>query len=275
MSASVDYFPDRRTVAYRRPDVISRREHLEEFGRDYSSGQHATFIGPTQRGKSRLMKEMLARVISEDLKAIVLMGKPPGRERTWNEEAAEQLGLHVTSEWPPSGLTHLENMRKGRGRPKNNKGWLLIPDQFLRDVDEDDANLYRHFKAALMHAYASTKQQYITVVDEAHQVQVDLKLKKQVDAPLMRGAPDNAVWQSLQRGAWVSMQTYAAPEHVFVFKDKNRDNPQRYGEIGGVDTAEMVQIVRGLKTKRVPTGGTISQAAYFRRADDEIRIVDT
>ena len=275
MSAEVDYFPSRQTALYRQPEVISRREHLEEFGKDYSSGQHATFIGPTQRGKSRLMKEMLGEVISDELKAIVLMGKPPGRERTWNVDAAEALGLHVTSEWPPSSLTHLENMRKGRGRPKNNNGWLLIPDQGLTDVDADDANLYRHFKAALLHAYGSTKQQYITVVDEAHQVQVDLKLKKNVDAPLMRGAPDNAVWQSLQRGAWVSMQTYAAPEHVFIFKDKNRDNQQRYGEIGGVDTAEMVQIVRNLKTHRVPSVGTISQAAYFRRADDEIRIVDT
>lgn len=272
----MSYFPDReREKTFTMPEVISRKEYLDQFAKDYGSGQHLTGIGPTQRGKSRLVKESLKRVVSPDLKAIVLMGKPRGRERTWSVEGAEECGLHVTHKWPPDNLTHLENMRKGRGRPKNANGWLLAPTEKPGDVDNEDAALYDSFRAAINHAYQSVKQQYILVVDEAHQVQVDLKLKKYIDQPLMRGAPDCSVWQTLQRGAWVSMQTYAAPEHVIIFKDKNRDNQQRYGEIGGVDTAEMVQIVRRLKTQRVPSGGTISQAAYFRRADDEIRIVDT
>jgi hypothetical protein len=168
-------------------------------------------------------------------------------------------------------------MRKGRGRPKNNNGWLLAPTEKPGDVDTEDAVLFRHFKAAINHAYqlGSDVAKYILVVDEAHQVQVDLKLKKDVDQPLMRGAPDCAVWQSLQRGRWVSMQTYSAPEHVLIFKDKDMGNQDRYGEIGGVDPAYMIQLVRRLKTERVKSGGTISQAAYFRRASDDIRIVDT
>lgn len=276
MTVSVDYFPDRgRQQSFPRAEVISRAEHLQEFKKDYSPGQHVTFIGPTQRGKSRLSKEMLKQVISEVLKLIALAGKPPGRERTWDEKAADELGLHVTEQWPPAVLTNLENMRRGRGTARHNNGWLLRPHHTMSDLDADNAELYRQFRAAILHAYGSTKQQFITLVDEAHHVQVDLNLKKEIDAPLMRGAPDNGVWQSLQRGRFVSYQTYCAPEHVLIFKDKNRDNQQRYGEIGGVDTAHMVHIVKNLRTERVPSGGTISQAAYFRRVSDDIRIVDT
>ena len=74
----------------RRLPVISRKEFLQEFKHDYHDGQHATGIGPTQRGKSRLFREMLKRVISPDRKAIVLVGKPPGRERTWDDDAAKK-----------------------------------------------------------------------------------------------------------------------------------------------------------------------------------------
>lgn len=276
MTADVTYFPDReREMTFTMPEVVSRQEHYQEFAKDYAAGQHATWIGPTQRGKSRMVKESLQRVVSPDLRALVLMGKPMGRERTWNIKGAEETGLHVTHVWPPDTRTHLENMRKGRGRPKNANGWLLAPTEAPGDVDNENALLTLHFGNALDDAYQSVKQQWILVVDEAHQVQVDLKLRKKVDAPLMRGAPDCGVWQSLQRGRWVSLQTYAAPEHVFIFKDKNTDAQQRYSEIGGVDAKYMIQLVRRLKAERVPSGGTISQCAYFRRASDDVRIVDT
>lgn len=276
MTAAADWFPSReRDRDFPRAEVISRAEFLEEFKHDYKPGQHLTTIGPTQRGKSRLTKEMAKRVISPELKLIALVGKPPNRERTWNEDAADELNLHMTETWPPTLPSAVTQLLKGKGRQKNNNGWLLRPAHTMTDLTADDLNMYTHFRSAILEAYGSVKQQYITLIDEAHHVQVDLKLKHEIDAPLMRGAPDNGVWQSLQRGRFVSYQTYCAPEHVLVFKDKNRDNQQRYSEIGGVDSQYMTHLVNNLRTERVPSGGTISQAAYFRRASDDVRIVDT
>lgn len=260
------------------PEIISRREFLQEFRSDYKPGQHLTTIGPTQRGKSRLTKEMAKLVISPSLKLIVLLGKPPHRERTWTSDTARELNLMVTEVWPPHGLKdraeHIRT-RGSLGRKKEINGYLLRPHHTMTDEDADDANMFRHFRAGIRHAYKATKQQYITLVDEGHHVQVDLKLKKVCEAPLMRGAPDNAMWTNLQRGRYVSYLVYDAPEHVLIFKDKDESNQQRYSEIGGVDSRYMKHVVTNLRTKRVESGGTISQAAYFRRASDDLRIVDT
>jgi hypothetical protein len=272
---TTDYFPARETE-FPRAEVIGRKDFVDQFARDYKSGQHLTAIGPTQRGKSRLTRELTQRVISPSRRLMVLLGKPPGRERTWDDKAARSLNLHITSTFPPDPMDWRpwwERIRYGRDSKRN--GYLLRPHHTMTDLDADDAEMYRQFKAGIAHAYKSTKLQWIILVDEAHHVQVDLKLKKQCEAPLMRGAPDCAIWHNLQRGRNVSMLCYDAPEHILIFRDDDKGNQQRYSEIGGVDSRYLSHLTRNLKTRRVPSGGTISQAIYFRRADNSVRIVDT
>lgn len=258
--------------------VILRPDFLDEFADDYKDGQHVTLIGPTQRGKSRLGKEMLKRVISPSRKALVLVGKPPGRERTWDDAAAEELDLRVIDRYPPGvpDWASIRDMMK-HGRDKNRNGFLLRPRQAMQEVEEDNAELRRQFKAGIMGQYrkASGTNKLITVVDEGHQTQVDLKLKNECEAPLMRGAPDNAEWTFMQRSRFVSYLCYDAPEHVLIFRDDDRSNQQRLSEIGGVDSRYLAHLVSHLRTERVPSGGTISQAVYFRRASNDVRIVDT
>jgi len=244
--------------------VISRKDFIKEFKSDYKSGQHLTAIGPTQRGKSRLTKEMLKAVISPDRKAIVLIGKPPGRERTWDDDAAKELNLRIIENYPPTFSP--------RDRKRN--GFLLRPRHSLKDPEADEVNLQVQFRAAIVGNYSRTGKGTITVVDEGHQVQVDLALKKICEAPLMRGAPDNAMWTLVQRGRFVSYLCYDAPEHILIFRDDDRSNQQRYSEISGVDAREVSEITRGLKTQRVTTGGTISQCLYIRRSGAEMMIVD-
>lgn len=266
---TTDYFPAREERLQRAWPVareISRSDFLTEFAHDYGDGQHVTVIGPTQRGKSRLTREMAKRVISPARKVIVLLGKPPHRERTWDKDAAKSLNLRVTETWPP---------RWPDPRDRNRNGWLLRPHHTMKDLAADDAEMVKHFRAAILHAYGSHKQKHITLIDEAHHVQVDLKLKRECEAPLMRGAPDNGIWHNLQRGRWVSQLLYDAPEHILIFKDDDKANQQRYSEIGGVDSQYLSHLVRNLKTRRVASGGTISQAVYFRRASNDVRIVDT
>lgn len=274
----IDYFPGRqREKSVPMPELISRKDHLCQFRKDYNDGQHVTLIGPTQRGKSRLGKELLKQVISPARKALILVGKPPGRERTWDDDAAKELNLHITETWPVQQHVKATHFFRGRGLSKDNNGWILRPRQLMEDVEEDERNLREQFSSGIMSNYrkASAKAKRITVVDEGHQVQVDLGLKKQCEAPLMRGAPDNAMWTFVQRGRFVSYLSYDAPEHVYIFRDDDRSNQQRYSEIGGVDSQYLSHVVRKLEMMRVPSGGTISQSLYFRRAGNTLHIVDT
>lgn len=268
-----DYFPSRES--FPRVETISREDFLDEFEEDYKPGQHLTAIGPTQRGKSRLTKEAAKRVISPDLKLITLAGKPPHRELTWTDDAAKELNLHVTEVWPPGVAEKTRNMWKGRGRQKNSSGFLLRPHHTMSDLEKDARELYVQFQKALIHAYGSTKQKFIALVDEGHHVEMDLGLKSESEAILMRGAPDCAKWTNLQRGFWVSKLNYNMPEHILLFKDKSSAEQQRYAEIGGVDPRHLSHVIKNLRTKRAPTGGTYSQAVYFRRVADDIRIIDT
>lgn len=252
--------PDGLTVA----DVprISRAQFLEEVW-DYGPGQHVTLLGPTQRGKTTFTLQLLGQTISPQLPCIILAGKPPGRDDTM-AAAAKTLNLRVVEEWPPVRTL----------RDRNRNGFVLRPKHSMKDLDADNANLQTQYRKALMSSYAS-KKPVIMVCDEAHHVQNDLKLKKECESILMRGAPVVAEWSLIQRGMYMSYHCYAAPEHVFIFHDPDRSNQQRYKDLGGVDPKVVANLVENLKTYRTERGNSISECLYIRRSGPELMIIDT
>ena len=244
--------------------VLSRGEFLDMFGHDYRQGQHLTMLGPTQRGKTHTSHQMLHEVISPRLPVVMLAGKPPMRDLKM-AEAAEYLNLRIVETWPP----------EWRPSDRKRNGYVLRPKHSMTDIEADNQNLHIQFKRALMALYAS-KKPVIVCVDEAYQVQVDLKLKKEYEAILLRGAPTVAEWSLLQRGRFSSYLAYDAPEHVLIFKDPDTSNVKRYAElVGGVDPYFTAQIVNGLETKRAKNGNTISEFLYIKRSGPELYIVQT
>jgi energy-coupling factor transporter ATP-binding protein EcfA2 len=242
-----------------------RKTFIHKFGHDYGPGQHVTLIGPTQRGKTTLALQLLKECISPEHKAVLLAGKPPGRDGTMNA-AAKGLNLRVISEWPPS-----PNFNPAH-RDRDMNGYVLRPAQGMKDLDADNANITRQFRKAIMANYGS-RIPVITVADEAHHVQKDLGLQKECEASLMRGAPHNAMWSLVQRGRYVSYLIYDAPEHMFIFFDPDLANQKRYSEIGGVNPKLLVELTKSLRTYRTKTGQTISECLYIRRSGPEIEIV--
>lgn len=235
------------------------------FGQEYGDGQHVTLIGPTQRGKSTLCFQMLGEVISPDRKATVLHGKIKGRDPVI-PRASKRLNLAVTNTYPPSPVA--------RYRGRNGNGYILRPlDKPGESTAEENVILHEHFKRAIHANYAQTKKPTITVVDESHQAQQDLKLQKQLEGPLMRGAPHNAEWNNIQRGRFVSYHCYDAPEWIIIFYDPDISNQRRYAEIGGSDPREITDVTSSLRTKRVASGGTISEAFAIRRSGPEYYII--
>jgi hypothetical protein len=220
-------------------------------------------LGPTQRGKTTLGIQLLDKTISPDHKVVMLAGKPPHRDATMNG-AAKKLNLRIVNEWPPVPSW----------KDRKRRGYVLRPEQSMKNLDDDKATVQREFRKAMLSNYAQTKQPVITFVDEAHHVQNDLKLKDEYEAPLMRGAPDNGVWSLIQRGRYMSYLAYDAPDHLFIFHDPDISNQKRYSEIGGVDPRFLMQLSGTLKTYRTSSGRTISECIYIRRSGPEICIVD-
>jgi hypothetical protein len=242
-------------------DVISRKELREEWRKNYESGHHVAFIGPKQKGKTTLSHILLAECISPERKAILLAGKPPDRDPVMNK-AAQRLNLRIIEEWPPPYSI----------RDRNRNGYVVRPHQTLKDLDADNDNIRKQFRAAMMSAYAS-KSPVILDVDEAGHVYGDMGLKKEYEAPLMRGAPICAQWMLIQRGRNLSYHSYSAPDHIFLFKDDDRSNVDRYSEFGGIDPRQTRYLVENLRLKKSANGQTVSEALYIRRAGPEYMIV--
>jgi energy-coupling factor transporter ATP-binding protein EcfA2 len=259
--------------AARQVPVKSRKQFLKEFSKGYQAGQHVTFLGPSGRGKTSLMGDMLGAVlnIKRDIKieARILHGKIKGRDLTILR-IAKNLKLAVIEEGMPTSVQRWKMKLKGQ------KGFVVRPlTKAMENVDAENRWLHRHFGKTIHKSYhASKKHPVILVVDEAHQTHNDLGLRKECEGPLMRGRPVCGEWSLIQRGRHVSYMAYDQAEHVIIFFDPDRSNQERYSEIGGVDPKVLIELSRRLKTKTVKDGSTISQALYFRRSGEELAIID-
>jgi hypothetical protein len=247
-------------------EVIPRRDFVTEFGNDYQPGQHVSLFGPTGRGKSRLTYQLLGQVINRDHQVLSLHGKIKGRDPVVGA-AGKKLNLRVVPELPSGARRKIDYKRRCNG-------YLIVPLEKPGTPAEEELKLRDAFRTAIHQNYRTTGRNTITHVNEAHQIQAELKLKQDVEAPLMRGGPDNAVWHEAQRGRFLSYHTYSAPEHIFVFYDDDSDNRRRYSDFGCADPDEIFWITSHLKTKRVADGRTISQCLYIRRGGG-MYVVDT
>lgn len=247
--------------------VIPRADFVKMFGERYSSGQHVTLLGPTQKGKTTLALQLLSVCISPERKATILAGKPDGRDGGM-ERAPQLLNMRRIKTWPP----------EYQYGDKKRNGYVLRPlGKASEDHDEEERVLTVQFRKALRGLYAS-KKPVLVVVDEASLVYEDLKLKKEYEASLKRGAPVVAQWSLIQRGRNISYHAYNAPEHIFIFYDPDSTNRERYSDFGGVDPVWIQYLTETLKTEELTSGPgkgmTVSQALYIRRAGPQLAIVD-
>ena len=249
-------------------ETVSRKNFLREFRADYHAGQHLTALGPTGRGKTFLVRQCLRQVCSPDLQVISLHGKIKGRDPVV-AEMGKDLNLRVLP-----ALPSLQRQKYDRKVRKFN-GYLVIPlEKAYGDPAEEDRILRREFGRGINQNYRTRSRPTITHVNEAHQVQWELKLQKQCEQTLMRGAPDAAMWSEAQRGRWLSWHTYEAPEHMFIFYDDVREERKRYADFGCADPDEIEWITSQLRTERVADGRTISQCLYIRRGGG-MYVIDT
>lgn len=260
------------TAALHDVPVVSRRKFVREFGREYQPGQHLTALGPSGRGKTHTVGQLLQVSASPDLQAVLLHGKIKGRDKTI-ERLSRQCRMPIIVGFPPSRYQRSIRYRDAHG-------WIVRPLEKPGDDEQQENELLRReFARGIRHCYhTSHSHPKILVVNEGHQTHNDLRLRGNCEAPLMRGRPDCAVWTEIQRARHVSYMCYDQAEHVLIFYDPDIDNQRRYSEIGGgSDPRQLRELAASLEsgTKTVADGSTISPFLYFRRSGNRLVIVDT
>ncbi len=201
---------------------IPREAFLEDYWQ-YKAGEHATFLAPTQSGKTTLMTQLAKVTATPRLPAVTLVMKPRDAVAT---KMAKDVHLQVIRSWPPSALKNPLERRKYNG-------WLLWPKHTF-DTDVDDAHLQEEFRKALRSSYKQGDR--IVIADETVGLVKELKLEKELNAIWTRGASMGCgLWAATQRPAFIPLNAYSQSEHMFLAFDPDTRAQERYGEIGGVD----------------------------------------
>lgn len=239
--------------------VFPRSEFVKERF-IYKAGEHATFIGPTQNGKTSLAFECLEEVATPELPAYVAVSKP--RDPV-TDKWGKRLDYRRVSNWPPP--YRMSDLWKDKP-----SGYLVWPK--FGDIDNDVANSAQITRLLLAERYTAgvRNQKAILVLDDTFVKSKILKLDSEMMTLLaMSGAMGIGVWVFVQKptGAGdTALMSYGNSEHLFLCYDPDKRNRERFDEIGGVDPRLVREIVANLKPY---------QFLYIKRTGRKMCIVDS
>ena len=96
--------------------VIPRKPFIKEFAANYYAGQHATFLGPSGRGKTQLAGELAGASVRRqpEIQIRALHGKIRGRDKTI-EKFAKAADLTMSAYPEPTWLQRRVTRRKSHG----------------------------------------------------------------------------------------------------------------------------------------------------------------
>lgn len=198
---------------------FEREEYLTERW-VYKAGEHATFVAPTQQGKSTLAYQLIERTAHPKLPALSLIMKPRDKVPA---EWLRKLGHRRLQSFPPPFWS----------RMRREPGWGLWPKR-TGDVRRDNAMLAVRFSSALNYVYAHGNM--ICFADETVGLSRILKLDPELIAIWMQGGGmGGALWAASQKPSHMPTWAYNCAEHLFLGPEPDWRNRRRFGEIGGVD----------------------------------------
>jgi len=198
----------------------------------YDKGEHVSFIGPTNSGKTTLAYQILRRTATPDLPAVVLVMKPRDATVTKFSKAANYRIVH---NWPPPPSIW---------KPGKQAGYVLWPKHTF-DLETDDANHQRIFANALQNLYQRGDK--IVFGDEVYSLAHELGLSKELVRIWSKGrSMGTGLWAATQKPTHVPLWMYSMPEHLFLAYDPDVRSQKRFSEIGGVDPDLIKDVVKNL-----------------------------
>lgn len=199
--------------------VVSWPTFTAQFSNDWRQGEHVTILGATGMGKSALAFSILPI-----RKYVCVIATKP------NDPLIDDAkGYQVTRQWPVDFQLFPRVVF-----------WPKIAS--IDDVAEQRGAVNR----VLYNIYTSGG--WCVYIDETRYVaESPLKLAKALEMLWLQGRSNNvSLVATSQRPAWVPLEAYSQATHLFMFRESDKRNLARLGEIGGVDTEQIVYAVRRL-----------------------------
>lgn len=225
--------------AYQRNDgvwVIPRKEFASDRW-TYKSGQHVVFAGPTQNGKTELAFTLLEYTATPEIPAYVSVSKPRDPVTTrWGD----RLGYRRTAVFPPAPKLK-ELFREGKP-----SGYLVWPDMSYSGTAVENAARSTREMINVAYTDGAKGKRCILVLDDTVTKSKVLGLDREMVMVLtMSGAMGIGGWFFVQKptGAGnTALWSFSQSDHLFVARDPDKRNRERYTEIGGFDTKEVERI---------------------------------
>lgn len=204
-------------------------EFLREFEEQWPANtkgqaEHVTMIGPTRQGKTTLSLVLVSeRARLRDAHVVILATKP-------NDPTLKAMGWPIIREWPPS---------------YGQKQVIYWP-RFPKDVRKAAMIQRMAFDPVLADIFADGKR--VVVIDEAWYFTDVLKLEHTLTQFWTQGrSNDLIVVAGTQRPVKVPRSMFSECSWFFAFRTADEDELRRVGEIGGVDSKRLREVIRGLQ----------------------------
>lgn len=197
--------------------ILTRAEFLRLFWMRQKAGEHLVCLGPTGRGKTTLMGQLLRKPATDGV-LITTVGRP--------DPALQHLGS-VATEWPPRMplklLMHDNTpfIRRFENRPKQ-------PSDFPK-IRARNANLLRWMFAR------SGWTIYIPDLQIVSDPKM-MNLGKDVEQLLLTLRKEaSSVVMDAQAPRWIPSAANDQTSHVLIWKNRDRRTRQRLQEIANID----------------------------------------
>lgn len=224
---------------------VSRDEFIEDYW-DYDPGEHTTILTATGGGKTHLKYQLLGQALKQNPELSYLGCCPKVSDAT-AMAGAERFGFQVHQDYP---FRKRLFQQKPRGR-------VLLPRHIRGDEKANRERLTGIFQQALADAYYDGN--VIVDCDDCHLMAGLLKLNPELEVYWTAGRdPGSGLWASSQKpsgtvsGGGMSTYAYSAPTHLFLGRDSDDRNLERFSEIGmGFDKSEIQYIVKNLQVEHI------------------------
>lgn len=214
------------------PPRISRAQAVKSLGARWQPGDHMTLIGPTGRGKSTLMSQMLPHAQHDSI--IIL--SPKGADPTYSK-----LGLGV-KQWPPKQDFWDRLSEVFAGVPDRHAArpviWRVeVPIKSLQDF-ERVADAYRKVLQSMIERPQNPPDSIAVILDDSRMISdpKQLNLGSLVVGNLLVARSKRvSLVNNYQAPRWVPREGLDQGTQILMWRNRDRDVVRRLGEIGDLD----------------------------------------
>lgn len=232
--------PPRRRQALSEHDLAAAAPFVEwpwlysYLGREFHQGDHVTIVGTTGTGKTHL-----ALAVAEIRGYVILIACKPD-DPLIKDAVAHGYWLNPTDKLE---VPYVDN------RPLHRRViyWPRLSESERRKIPQhlilQTEKRHQRPRVGAAIGYVRNNKHWCIVVDEGTWVCKSLRLQGDIDDALIQFRTLNASLIILgQRPSWMGQFVMSQPTHLFLFQTSHAEDRKSLGDISGVDT----QIVREL-----------------------------